>query len=62
DAINIGILAQRLTGIRVPESSRITDVFPPPDFITKEVFAAMPEEMQDYFTQSHVFVSGKIKE
>ena len=61
DAINIGIRAQRLTGKTVPETTLITDAFPPPPCIPPEEFCKLDAETQEFVTQSNVFVSGKIK-
>ena len=61
DAINIGILAQRLTGKTVPETTRLTEAFPPPDCVPPEVFSKLDAETQEYITQSQVFVSGKTR-
>ena len=61
DAINIGILAQRLTGKTVPETTLLTDAFPPPDCVPPEVFSKLDAETQEYITQSQVFISGKTR-
>ena len=61
DAINIGILAQRLTGKTVPETTLLTEAFPPPDCVPPEVFSKLDAETQEYITQSQVFVSGKTR-
>ena len=61
DAINIGILAQRLTGKTVSETTLLTEAFPPPDCVPPEVFSKLDAETQEYITQSQVFVSGKTR-
>ena len=61
DAINIGILAQRLTGKTVPETTLLTEAFPPPDCVPPEIFSKLDAETQEYITQSQVFISGKTR-
>lgn len=61
DCINIGILAEQLTGVKAPDVKRLEDVFPPPEFLTQEEFAQLTPEAQNWFIQSNVAISGKRK-
>ena len=56
DAVGLTELASRLTGNPAREASCITEVFPPPDFLTAEEFAALTEEEKQYFVQAAAFL------
>ena len=59
DCINIGLLAERLTGVKAPAVQCLEDVFPPPEFLTPEEFDQLTPEAQNWFVQSNVAISGK---
>lgn len=62
DCIDLGILAQRLTGKTAPDVKSLADTFARPEFLTKEEFARLTPEMQTIFIQSNVAISGKLKQ
>ena len=56
DAIDLTQLAANLTGIPPREAYSVLDVFPAPDFLTQEEFAALDQETKQYFVQVASFL------
>ena len=56
DAIDISELASRLTGVRPGKANAQSDVFPIPDFLSKEEYEALDDEAKVYFMQAGVFL------